>query len=167
VNKNVEQIVKERVLESNISEELISRIVDEVMGELKIEEQQLNKVCDPEGLRLIRGNSVVCEKFDTGNPKDNVVFKEILTIDECPNMATGFLEIEKSSFDWYLGYDELDYIIEGTLEITINEKTYTGYSGDVFYIPKDSSVTFGSPDHCKFFFTAYPANWQDFCEKKE
>jgi len=54
VNKNVEQIVKERVLESNISEELISRIVDEVMGELKIEEQQLNKVCDPEGLRLMR-----------------------------------------------------------------------------------------------------------------
>lgn len=167
MKKDNEQMAKERILDMNISEDLISRIVNEVMGTLITEDKQLKKPTEPDRVRLIRGDSVVYETFDTGNPNDQVTFKEILTIEECPNMATGFLKIEKSSFDWYLGYDELDYVIEGTLEITYNGKTYTGYAGDVLFIPKETPVTFSSPDHCKFFFAAYPANWQDLCEEKK
>lgn len=167
MNKDNEQKAKERILDMNISEDLISRIVNEVMGTLVTEDKQLKNRTEPDRVKLIRGDSVVYETFDTGNPNDQVTFKEILTIEECPNMATGFLKIEKSSFDWYLGYDELDYVIEGTLEITYSGKTYTGYAGDVLFIPKETPVTFSSPDHCKFFFAAYPANWQDLCEEKK
>jgi ethanolamine utilization protein EutQ len=127
----------------------------------------LQKKSEPDRIRLIEGESVVFENFDTGNAKDKVTFKEVLTIEECPNMATGFLRIEESSFDWYLGYDELDYVIEGTLDITYNGKTYTGHAGDVIFIPKETAVTFSSPNYCKFFFAAYPANWQDLCEEKK
>ncbi|PKM60862.1 MAG: ethanolamine utilization protein [Firmicutes bacterium HGW-Firmicutes-4] len=167
MEKNIEKMVKNNVLESNISEELIARIVNEVMESLNTEESLLQKKSEPDRIRLIEGESVVFENFDTGNAKDKVTFKEVLTIEECPNMATGFLRIEESSFDWYLGYDELDYVIEGTLDITYNGKTYTGHAGDVIFIPKETAVTFSSPNYCKFFFAAYPANWQDLCEEKK
>jgi ethanolamine utilization protein EutQ (cupin superfamily) len=38
--------------------------------------------------------------------------------------------------------------------------------GDIFFIPMNTSITFGTPDYCKFFFTAYPANWQELSNKK-
>lgn len=167
MNSDNEKRVNDCIAEMNISEDLISQIVKEVMESLLTEDQQQKKPSEPDRVKLIRGDRVVYETFDTGNPADQVTFKEILTIEECPNMATGFLKIEKSSFDWYLGYDELDYIIEGTLEITYNHKTYSGHAGDVLFIPKETHVTFSSPDHCKFFFAAYPANWQDLCEEKK
>lgn len=162
-----EEKIKDGSLSSDISEDLINRIVDEVMGTLSAEDQPVKPVSEVDRIKLIKGSSVVFEKFDTGNPKDKVTYKEVLSIDECPNMATGFLKIDKSSFDWYLGYDELDYIIEGTLAITFNGKTTTGRPGDVIFIPKNTAVTFSSPNRCKFFYTAYPANWQDFCEEKK
>lgn len=160
-------MTKDRIVDVNISEELITRIVNEVMESFQTDNKQVKKITEHDRIRLIKRNSVVFEKFDTGNPTDQVTFKEILSIEESPNMATGFLKIEKSAFDWYLGYDELDYVIEGTLEITYNGKTYTGHGGDVIFIPKETPVTFSSPDHCTFFFAAYPANWQDLCEAKK
>jgi ethanolamine utilization protein EutQ len=173
VNKevvNMEQLVKNNLQDINITEDLVSHIVQEVIKSLNLSNTivpQLKKECDPSGIRLVRGDSVICDNFDTGNPKDKVGIKEILNIKECPNMATGFMEIEKSSFDWTLGYDELDYIVEGTLDITINNKTYRGHAGDVFFIPMNTSITFSSPDYCKFFFSTYPANWQDLCGEKK
>jgi len=161
----MESIVMKEVSSSglSISEELISRIVNEVVSrfELSVVKPEIKKECDPSGIRLVHGESVTLDKLDTGNPKDKVGIKEILSRQECPNMATGFMELEKSSFDWTLGYDELDYIIEGTLDITIDGKTYTGKAGDVFFIPKDSSITFTASEYCKFFFSTYPANWEE------
>ncbi|MBU4540662.1 cupin domain-containing protein [uncultured Acetobacterium sp.] len=162
-----EEMLKDSTAGVDISEELLNRIVNEVLESFKSDQQQLKKNTETDRIKLIKRDRVVFETFDTGNPTDKVTFKEILTIEESPNMATGFLKIEKSAFDWYLGYDELDYIIEGTLEITYNGKTYTGHGGDVIFIPKETPVTFSSPDHCTFFFAAYPANWQDLCEEKK
>jgi len=154
-------------MDINISEELITRIVNEVMESFKVDGKPLEKTVETDRVKLIKRDTVVFETFDTGNPNDQVTFKEILTIAESPNMATGFLKIEKSSFDWYLGYDELDYVIEGTLEVTYNGIKQCGHAGDVMYIPKETAVTFSSPDHCTFFFAASPANWQDLCEEKK
>jgi len=158
---------KDGVMDMNISEELITRIVNEVMASFNMDGKQLEKAVETDRVKLIKRDTVVFETFDTGNPNDQVTFKEILTIAESPLMATGFLKIEKSSFDWYLGYDELDYIIEGTLEVTYNGIKHSGCAGDVIYIPKETAVTFSSPDHCTFFFAASPANWQDLCEEKK
>jgi len=57
--------------------------------------------------------------------------------------------------------EELDYVIEGSLDIIVNGKTYRGKAGDVFYIPKNTTVTFSTPDKAKFFFVTYPANWAE------
>lgn len=118
--------------------------------------------CDQDagGLKVVRGNSVRMDYFDTGNPDAKVYFQELVSKDES-QMSAGFLTIEKSSFEWNLTYEEIDYVIEGTLEVTINGKTYTAKAGDVLYVPSNSKVIWGSPDKARVFYTTYPANWAD------
>ena len=168
MSKDVERLVMEKLQGTSITEDMISRIVQEVVKSIataNIAAPEIVKECDPSGIRLVRGGSVVLDRFDTGVASDKVGIKEILNIRECPNMATGFMEIEKTNFDWTLGYDELDYIVEGNMDITVNGKTYHGHAGDVFFIPMNTSITFSSPDYCKFFFSTYPANWQELSGK--
>lgn len=112
------------------------------------------------GLKVVRGNSVKFDVFDTGNPDANVHYQELISKDES-SMSAGFLTIDKSKFDWELTYEEIDYVIEGTLTITIDGKTLTAYPGDVLYVPSGSKVTWGSPDKAKLFYVTYPANWAD------
>lgn len=151
---------------SSVNPEMISRIVMEIMAKMpQLCVSEMIKEVDPEsGFALIKGNTVTCERFNTGNPKDKVGIKEILTIKESPNMATGFMTIEDSSFDFQLKYDELDYVVDGTLEFIVNGKKYTGHAGDVFFIPMNTQVTFSSPDKCRFFFVTYPANWAELVD---
>lgn len=166
----VETKVENRALEKseNIDVDIIYKIVREVLAEtLKNQlSQSFQKECDKSGLRLIRGDSVICDRFETGNENSKVGLKDIVSTKESPNMGAGFMTIEKSSFDWKLAYEEFDYIVEGNLDITINGKTYKGKQGDVFYIPKDSSITWSTADFAKFFYVTYPANWAELSDRK-
>ncbi|MBS3994173.1 MAG: DUF861 domain-containing protein [Alkaliphilus sp.] len=128
-----------------------------------IPEQPYISERDSGGLKLVRGNSVKFDYFDTGNPDNKVYYQELISKDDC-SMSAGFLTIEKSSFEWELSYEEIDYVIEGTLTITINGKTYTAYPGDVLCVPSGSKVVWGSPDKAKVFYTTYPANWADLMQ---
>lgn len=168
-SENIVRLVKERLQGTAVSDDVVSRIVKEVVNAVAAANTtppQIVKECDPSGIRLVRGGSVVMERFDPSNTTDKIGIREVLNIKECPNLATGFMEFDHSSLDWTLGYDELDYIVEGNMDITVNGKTYHGHTGDVFFIPMNTSITFGTPDYCKFFFTAYPANWQELSNKK-
>lgn len=148
---------------SEVSPALIAQIVKEVLASMTGIQQvpEMIKEEDPSGVRLVRGDTVSCEPFNTGNPKDKVGIKEILNIRESPNMCTGFMTVEDSSFSWELKYDEIDYVVDGTLDIEVKGKTYRGKAGDVFYIPRNTTVTFSTPDNAKFFFVTYPANWAE------
>ena len=98
--------------------------------------------------------------FDTGNPDATAYFQELVSKDES-HISAGFLIIENSKFDWELTYEEIDYVIEGTLTITIDGKTYTAHAGDVLFVPANSKVVWGSPDRARVFYATYPANWAD------
>ncbi|AKA71618.1 cupin domain-containing protein [Clostridium scatologenes] len=115
---------------------------------------------DASGLKVVRGSSVKMDVFDTGNPDNKVYFQELVSKDES-KMSAGFLIIENSKFDWELTYEEIDYVIEGTLTVEINGKTYTAHAGDVLFVPSGTKVVWGSPDKARVFYTTYPANWAD------
>lgn len=117
--------------------------------------------CDASGLKVVRGNSVKMDVFDTGNPEAKAYYQELVSKEES-KMSAGFLTIENSRFDWELTYEEIDYVIEGTLTVEINGNTFTAYPGDVLFVPSGSKVVWGSPDKAKIFYATYPANWADF-----
>lgn len=113
---------------------------------------------DSSGLKVVRGNTVKMDVFDTGDPDVKAYFQELVSKDES-KISAGFLVIENSSFPWELTYEEIDYVIEGTLTIEINGKKFTAYPGDVLFVPSGSKVVWGSPDKARIFYATYPANW--------
>ncbi|RYD04932.1 ethanolamine utilization protein EutQ [Desulforamulus aquiferis] len=151
--------------EKEIDPEMIYQVVKAVLGSRLLanipgssEEIPFRADCEPKsGLKIVRGRTVKQETFDTGDPNANVTYREVISKDDS-KMSAGFLTIEKSSFDWELSYEEIDIILEGSLTITINGETYHAHQGDVLFVPKDSKVTWSSPDYVKLFYVTYPAN---------
>ena len=148
---------------NNIDERLIAEIVKRVIEEQMDSNKtpQIEKQKDKSGVLSVKGSCVKCDKFDTGKPGDKVFLKDILTLEENKNLATGFMEMDSCEFDWTLNYDEVDYIIEGTLEIIIEGRKVTGNAGDVIMIPKGSTIKFSAPGYVKFQYVTYPANWAE------
>lgn len=138
--------------------EIVKKVLDSLPGVPK--DPEVVREIDGSGVVLVKGNSVKMETFDTGNPTDKVGLKETMTRELSPHLAAGFMEMDDSAFDWTLTYNEMDYVIEGTLDIIVDGKTYRGHAGDVFYIPEGTSITFSTPDKCKFFYVTTP--WPAF-----
>jgi ethanolamine utilization protein EutQ len=116
---------------------------------------------DPEsGVIAVKTASVTPEKFDTGNPGDQVYLKDVLTLDQSPRLGCGVMEMTASTFDWFLKYDEVDVVLEGSLSIVIGDRTMTADKGDIVFIPRDTAIKFSVPDHARFIYMTYPADWE-------
>jgi len=113
-------------------------------------------------LTLIKGSSVNLEPFafDVGHPEMDIRVSDVITAKHGSPMAAGFMTWGKGAFPWTLNYDEIDYVIEGQLEVKMGKQTVIGNAGDVIFIPKGSNITFGSPNFAKVFYVTYPADWE-------
>lgn len=137
---------------------LIKKVIEAELGN---KENSKIKYFDPSGVGVIKANKIERERFDTGNPNDEVYVTDLFSLTESPRIGAGMMEMKESTFDWTLNYDEIDYIIEGTLKIIIDGREIIGEKGDVMLIPKGSKIKFSAPDYAKFIYVVYPANWQE------
>lgn len=135
--------------------EIISRVVEET---LKKCDNDFIKEKDDSGIIKIKTDTVKCEPF---NGADGVYLKDIVTLDEAPRMGAGIMELDNTSFEWTLTYDEYDYVIEGELEIEIDGRIVKGSVGDIIYIPAGSHIHFQTPTKARYAYFVYPANWQE------
>lgn len=135
--------------------EIISRVVEETFKKC---DNDFIKEKDDSGIIKIKTDTVKCEPF---NGADGVYLKDIVTLDEAPRMGAGVMELDNTSFEWTLTYDEYDYVIEGELEIEIDGRIVKGTVGDIIYIPAGSHIHFQTPTRARYAYFVYPANWQD------
>lgn len=101
------------------------------------------------------------DRLDTGNPSDQVYTHDLFTLKQSPRLGAGWMEITQSTFPWRLDYDEMDYIVSGSLTIHTDQGQVTGNPGDVLFIPKGSRIKFSAPQYAKFLYFTYPADWQN------
>ena len=145
----------------NISESLIRDIVERVLREaVESEKAPFEKHVDPSGIIGIKTSTVRCEPFE----QDGVALKDLVTLEEAPRMGAGVMELDHTSFEWTLTYDEYDMVIEGELEIEIDGRVVRGGPGDIIYIPKGSHIHFQTPDKTRYAYFVYPANWQEMAD---
>ena len=117
------------------------------------------RVVDPSGVIVVRGGSVRMGSFTDGGT--HVGLTEVVSGADRSPMSAGFMSWSRDdSFAWSLDYDEVDLVLEGTLEIRIDGRVVSGSAGDVFYIPKSSRIVFGTPDRVRLFYVTYPAEWK-------
>ena len=141
-----------------VDETLVKSIVQQVLQEMSgYAQQEFDKSVDPSGVIRITPSSVCCEPFNGNN---HVKLKDIVTLQEAPRMGAGIMELDHTSFEWTLQYDEYDMVIDGVLEIKIDGRVTIGYPGDIIYIPKGSHIFFQTPATARFAYFVYPANWQ-------
>lgn len=141
----------------NVSEELIREIVQRVLKESAApEKEDFIKEKDPSGIIKIATDTVKCEPFE----QEGVALKDVVTLQEAPRMGCGIMELDHTSFEWTLTYDEYDMVIDGILEIEIDGRVVTAKPGEIIYIPKDSHIHFRTPDKARYAYFVYPADWQ-------
>ncbi len=100
-------------------------------------------------------------RLDTGNCKDIVYTKDVLTLEESPRLGAGIMEMKETTFDWTLNYDEIDYVIDGHLDIIINGEKVSADKGELILIPKGSKIKFSVPNYARFLYVTYPADWSN------
>lgn len=112
-------------------------------------------------LLVIKGSGVELEPFggDPAAVAANVRLKDVITSRDGSPMAAGYMALEKGGFPWTLTYDEIDIILEGELVITRGTERVSGKTGDVIFIPKGSSIEFGTPSSVSFVYVTFPADW--------
>lgn len=146
-------------INEKVLEELIRKVVAEQMGGAKAPAFQ-KEVDAKSGVLCVKTETVKPAPFDTGKPGDQVLLTDVVSLDESPRLGCGIMEMKTTSFDWTLKYDEVDYIIDGTLEIVIDGRKVVGNKGDILFIPKDTSIAFSVPDYARFMYVTYPADWE-------
>jgi ethanolamine utilization protein EutQ len=112
-------------------------------------------------LRCVRGAAVGLNAFgsDSATAGANVRLKDVITSGDGAPMAAGYMALDKGEFPWTLAYDEIDVVLEGELVITRGDEQVRGGPGDTLFIPKGSSITFGTPSQVRFVYVTFPADW--------
>ncbi|STR45352.1 ethanolamine utilization acetate kinase EutQ [Iodobacter fluviatilis] len=112
------------------------------------------------GIKRVTGSSVKMGLLE-GAGANQIGIADVITGADGSTMAAGFMQWENSFFPWTLRYDEIDIVLDGELHIRCDGETAIAKAGDVIFIPKNSSIEFGTPSKVSFLYVAYPANWQD------
>ena len=150
---------------SEINRQDLEKMVRKVLGEMLAGNgaagESGRQVDAKSGVRAFHTPSVRPEPFDTGKAGDRVYLKDMVSLEESPRLGFGVMEMDRSTFKWTLNYDEVDYVIEGVLEILIDGRKVVGRAGDVIFIPAHSTIEFSAPGFTRFFYVVYPANWYD------
>jgi ethanolamine utilization protein EutQ len=114
-------------------------------------------------LKVVRMANVQVEPFLEGKttPGTNVWLKDVIVTQDRSPMGAGYMSLDKGEMEWTLTYDEVDIVLEGELVITRGSEQVRGKTGDVIYIPKGSSITFGTPNWTRFVYVVFPVNWNE------
>jgi ethanolamine utilization protein EutQ len=114
-------------------------------------------------LKVVHMSNVQVERFLEGRttPGTNAWLKDVVVTQDRSPMGAGYMSLDKGEMQWTLTYDEIDIVLEGELVITRGGEQVRGKTGDVIYIPKGSSITFGTPNWTRFVYVVFPVNWNE------
>lgn len=146
----------------NNQKELIEKMVRSVLLEKLGSLSEYTKTVDPSGVLAVKLPTLQVseeDRLDTGNSSDRVYCKDLVTLEESPRLGCGLMVMKDTTFDWTLEYDEVDYIIEGTLSVLIEGRRISAGPGEVIFIPRSSSIKFSVEGDARFIYVTYPADW--------
>ena len=132
-------------------EELVRKVVREQLGGLA------------HGVKTVKVPQLSVgeeHRLDTGDPSHRVYTRDLFTLQESPRLGAGIMEMTDTTFPWTLTYDEMDYVIDGRLDILIGGEKVSAGPGEMIYIPKGSAIRFSVTGHARFLYFVYPADWQ-------
>lgn len=112
-------------------------------------------------VKLIRQAQVALAPFpfDVKRPDMQIRAMDVVTDRDGSPLGAGFMRFENGSFPWTLNYDEVEYVIDGELEIRVGDESFIGRAGDVIFIPRGTRILFCTRTFAYFLYVTFPANW--------
>ena len=148
-------------LDKSLLEKLVRQIIEEKINGVS-DSVDFERHKDPSGITSVKLQTVKVDesnRLDTGNPNDVVYTKDVFNLKESERLGCGMMEMKATTFDWTLNYDEIDYVIEGHLDVIIDGRKISADAGEIILIPKGSSIQFSVPELARFMYVTYPADW--------
>lgn len=137
-----------------MDKEELKRIIQEILAESA-------GGCPVKVSHLPQLRTTEADRLNTGDPSHRVYTHDLFTLSESPRLGCGLMEMEQTTFPWTLEYDEIDYVISGSLTVYYGQTAVTAGPGEVILIPKGSSILFSAPEKARFLYVTYPADWQN------
>lgn len=144
-----------------ISDALIDQLVCKAVQENKHTPASKTSVQKPSAVKLVKGNAAKLEIFEGAGIEKQIGIADMIGAADNSSMAAGYMAWENAFFPWTLNYDEVCVVLEGELHICHNDEVKVAKAGDFIFIPKGSSIQFGTPTKVRFVYVSWPANWQD------
>ena len=110
------------------------------------------------GFKLVRGSGIKMEVLELENPADNgkVQYQELIGADVDSAMNAGFMTVDHCTFNWDVEPQEIYYVVEGNMTVTVDGVPHKAYPGDCLFIQKGSKVVFSSGNtFAKVFYVTY------------
>jgi len=92
-------------------------------------------------------------------PEIDFRLEDFITVKDGSAVGAGFMSWQKGGFNWTLTYDEVDYVVEGIMEITYDGRTIRANKGDLVFIPAGSSIHWHTPTWVVVYYVTFPAEW--------
>ena len=107
---------------------------------------------------VVEGKSLKYEEFAV---LEGAHVKRAIEYPESKTICAGLWRFDAgTSFEWtYEEADEVLYMTEGTMEITLEGQTSLINAGDFVYFSKGTKAYFSAVNGCAGFFAAYPATF--------
>lgn len=149
-----------------INREIIEQMISEILAQKLsggLGEQEGNKRRAGQVIKVgvPKVKTTAQDRLDTGKPQDQVYTHDLFSLTESPRLGCGIMEMERTTFDWTLNYDEIDYVIEGALTIICGGSQVTAGPGELILIPRGSHIQFSVPQSARFLYVTYPADWAE------
>ncbi len=168
--QKIREVVLSQLGSCNVPEDVLTQLICKVANE-----QKRSSCCGAEGagthqaifttaqgIKRIKGDQVPMGIMDAVGREKQIGIADIVgSADSNSPMAAGYMGWKNCFFPWTLNYDEINVVLEGELHIRCGGETSIAKAGDVLFIPKGSSIEFGTPSSVRFVFVSYPANWQE------
>jgi ethanolamine utilization protein EutQ len=102
------------------------------------------------GTTVIRGADLAFTPFHgaSGTIESSTLADRLQT----GTFGAGIARYGEASIDWVVGGDEIMFVLEGTLHITVEGRTDVLQAGDSVWIPEGTRLTYGSPTHARVFY---------------
>ena len=148
---------------SDVAYALGLKVIRETGSSVALRKELMPVTSNLPPLKVVRMANVQVEPFLEGKttPGTNVWLKDVVVTEDRSPMGAGYMSLDKGEMQWTLTYDEIDIVLEGELVITRGHEQVRGKTGDVIYIPKGSSITFGTPSWTRFVYVVFPVNWNE------
>ncbi|AJR08953.1 ethanolamine utilization acetate kinase EutQ [Photobacterium gaetbulicola] len=137
---------------------LIKELINKALQDFGVQAPPSARQINDDGIVLVRGSAVQLGEFD-GAPGKNIGLTDVIGAQDNSNMGVGYMGWENAFFPWTLCYDEVNVVLEGEFHVKTASGTTIGQPGDVIFIPKGSTVEFGTPTHVRYVYITYPAEW--------